>query len=139
MTTTEVAQESKTFFAVPPHYVACVNPGKAVLEGGIKATFGEKYLEFSPTSGPDKKTYGVITTDDPEKIAWLEKEIARGNDDLMTPEQFYDRTTPSEVKIRALRNEQEAAQRKLGVQNQILADLQSANPELYNKLVKSKK
>ncbi len=136
---TEVVQESKTFFAIAPHYAACVNPGKAVLENGIKATFGEKYLEFSPTSGPDKKTYGVVSTDDPEKIAWIEKEIAKGNDDLMTPEQFYERTTPSEVKIRALRNQQEEVQRKLGVQNQILADLQSTNPELYNKLTKGKR
>lgn len=136
---TEVVQESKTFFAIAPHYAACVNPGKSVLESGIKATFGEKYLEFSPTSGPDKRTYGVVTTDDPEKIAWLEKEIARGNDDVMTPEQFYERTTPSEVKIRALRNEQEAAKRELHVKNQIIADLQANNPELYAKLTKAKR
>lgn len=134
---TEVIQETKTYYAVAAHYAACVNPGKTVLQDGMKSTFGEKHIEFSPTAGPDKKTYGVASTEDPEKIAWIEREIANGNPDLMTPEQFFERTTPDEIKIKQLRNEQERITRELHVKNKILEDLASNNPELYNKTVKS--
>lgn len=128
-----------TFYCVSPHYAACVNPGREVLENGVKAKFGEKHLEFCPAAGPDKKTYGVLTTSDPEKIAWVQRQIDSGNRDFMTIEQFMDHTIPAEQKVKALREEQESMRRDLTMRNKILEDLANTNPDLYNKLVKNAK
>lgn len=128
--------ESKTFYCKSPHYAACVNPGKEVLEGGVKSRFGEKQLEFTPTAGPDRKTYGVIRTDDAEKIAFIEREIALGNPDFMTIEMFMEHTIPDKQKVETLRQQEEGLRRELGVRNQLLEDLAKSNPDLYNQLLK---
>lgn len=141
MPTTDQVQETplKTFYSMAAHYAACINPGKAVLEGGVKAVFGEKHIEFCPAAGPDKKTYGVISTDDPEKIAWVEKQIASGNRDLMTIEQFMELTIPAEDKVKLLRQQQEETRRELTMKNKILEDLANTNPQLYAQLTKGAK
>ena len=106
---------------------------------GKVARIGEKHISFLPTSGPDRKTYGVLTTGDPEKIAWLEDQIAKGNDEFMTPSQFAVHTTPAEERAAAWERIAQENKRQLGHTNQLLEDLKAQHPDVYAKMVAKQK
>lgn len=143
MSATAVAtpnQALKTFYCLRANYQACINPGESQLGPNGKVTrFGEKHLAFVPTAGPDKKTYGVLTTNDPERIAWIEAQIANGNEDFMTPQQFQVHTTPAEERAAAWERIAQENKRQLGHTNQLLEDLKTQNPDIYNKLMAKQK
>ena len=142
MSTAAVATpvEKKTFFCLRPHYQVCIKHGENMLTpNGKMARLGEKHLEFSPTAGPDKKSYGVITTSDPDKLEWLERQIANGNDEIMTMAQFQIHTTPAEERAAAWERIAQENKRQLGHTNQLLEDLKVQNPEVYKALTAKQK
>ena len=129
----------KTFYCVSPHYAACVNPGTEVFKEGKVSRFGEKHLTFSPMLAPDRRNYGVMTTSDPEKIQWIEEQIAQGNPDFFTPDTFFEHTTPPEEKARQWKEAATASMRELQVRNKLLEDLRERSPEVYAKVMEKQK
>ena len=82
-----------------------------------------------------------MTTDDPEKIAFIEEEIKAGNLTYLTPQQFAREITPDKVQIEQLErslSEARAKERQFEISNQLMADLKVQNPEMYNKLMKGR-
>lgn len=138
---TAIAEQTtmKTFYCRSAHYSACINPGIEVLKEGRTGRFGEKHLSFTPAMGEDRKTYGVLTTTDPEKIQWIEEQIAMGNPDFFTQEKFMEHVTPAEKRADQWQEAATAAMRELTNRNKLLEDLRTQNPELYAKLMAKQK
>jgi len=135
---TEEKVQPKTFYSRGSHLGVCINQGYNVAgEGGVHKRIGEKHIVFTPAT-PE---YGMMTTDDPEKIAFIEKEIKEGNLSYMTPQQFNKAITPKEAQIDQLERslaEARSKERQFEMSNQLMADLKAQNPEMYNKLMKGR-
>lgn len=135
---TEKKVQPKTFYSRGAHLGACINQGFNVPgEGGVHKRIGEKHLTFTPATGE----FGMIITDDAEKIEFIEKEIEAGNLTYLTPQQFAKAITPKEVQIDQLERslaEARSKERQFEMSNQLMADLKAQNPEMYNKLMKGR-
>lgn len=131
--------ETKQYYCKSSHYQACINPGQSLVSNGTVTRIGEKHVAFTPCVQAQGISIGVLSTDDPEVQAFLERELARGNPDFLDPQMFKEFITPAEQRVAEARGEAAKWQRELEMQNTLIADLATANPELYAKLVKQQK
>lgn len=46
--------------------------------------------------------YGILQTEDPDIIAWMEAAVKRGGDGIMSPDQFKAAVVPADQKINQL-------------------------------------
>lgn len=133
--------QTKTYYSRGGHRAVCITPGK-VIPGpdGVAVRLDDKHINFSPVAiiGAEGKQGGILTTSDPAVIAYLDGQIARGNIDFMTPEQWFDHITPTELKLEAERQQTAKVVRELEMKNSLLADLEKDNPDLYQKLMRKR-
>jgi hypothetical protein len=131
--------EAKTYYSRNPRYQACIRVGRLVVgPDGVPLRLDGKYVEFGPPGNvmPGGKTFGMLTTDDPEQIAWLDKQLQDGNMDFLTPEQYNIAIKSPEQRIEEQSQEIEGLSRKLELQNQLLADLARKNPQMFEDIAK---
>lgn len=126
---TATATEPKTYYSRGSHFSIVVSAGRtALLEGGVVGRVEEKLVEF----GPVGDGHGILVTDDPDTIAVLDRKVKQADGDVMTPEQYFERTTPPEKRVTELKGENARlaellaeTTRKLEDQNRLLADLKN--------------
>jgi hypothetical protein len=130
--------EAKVFYCTSPHYEACVDQGQQVMKDGHTARINENYLKFTPIGNQYNGIhFGMVSTADPQQIEFIEREIAKGNPDFMTPQMFKEAITPAEMKVQQLREQAAGMQRELVMSNKLIEDLRQKNPALYAQLSKN--
>lgn len=115
-------QVQREYYSTSRGLVLHPNAGKSVIQGGIISTErqGEKIVQFHEFG-----EYGRYLTSDPEEIKFLDEQIAKGRNDIFTPDVYNERITPDHVKIATLRNAHDANARQITEQNKLIQELQA--------------
>jgi len=92
---TAQVQEQKTYYSTSISMMIHPSAGEQVVQNGrLVGTFGEVIEHFVPCGD-----YGVLHTDNPITIKWIEKQIAAGRGDMITAEEYNRRITSPDVHI----------------------------------------
>lgn len=115
-------QVQREYYSTSRGLVLHPNPGKPIMQNGQLSSerAGEKIIQFHEFGD-----FGRYITDDPEEIAFLDQQIAKGRNDILTPDLYNDRVTPDSVKIDALRRAHGENERRLTEQNKLIQELQA--------------
>lgn len=113
--------ERKTFYSTAAHLQLHVNNGQQVMKNGAVEQHGEKLVEFAPLALGNGATFGVLSTNDPEVIEYVERQMATGRNDLLTAEQYLERSLSPEEKLSIERKAHRETERKLEESNRLLA------------------
>ncbi|HXI85279.1 MAG TPA: hypothetical protein VNL17_14455 [Verrucomicrobiae bacterium] len=92
--------ERRVFYSRNAGLCISANKGRKVMIDGELKRDGEKMIEFIPQ--PDD--YGQFVTEDPELIEFLERRVATVGD-VMLPEKYNELTTPLEMRVKELKDE----------------------------------
>lgn len=114
-------QVQREYYSTSRGLVLHPNSGKSVMQNGQLSSErqGEKIIQFHEFGD-----FGRYVTSDPEEIAFLDTQIARGRSDIMTPDVYNDKITPDEIKISALRRAYSDSERRISEQNKLIQELQ---------------
>lgn len=114
-------QVQREYYSTSRGLVLHPNFGKPVMQNGQLSSErqGEKIIQFHEFGD-----FGRYVTSDPEEIAFLDTQIARGRSDIMTPDVYNDKITPDEIKISALRRAHSDSERRISEQNKLIQELQ---------------
>ncbi len=109
---------AKTYFSTARNMMMHISAGTKSPLGTVGDRAGEKIAQFMQVGD-----FSRYVTDDPETIAYLDKQIASGRDDLLTPEQYQDRITPDHVKL----NAKDTLIRQLTEKNRLMQEIMDRN------------
>lgn len=114
------ATERKTFYSRSAGLTISINPqGSTFDKEGKLIKYNGKLVSFSPAGSK----YGVLTTNDPDAIEYIERQLAEGNPDYLTPEDFVRESTPADVRANQMETELSKAHRIIEEQNALLTKL----------------
>lgn len=115
-------QEQREFYSTSRGLVLHAKPGKPIIQNGILSSEreGEKIIQFQEFGD-----FGRYVTSDPEEIAYLEAQIAKGRTDIILPADYNERITPDHVKVATLKNAHDVQSRLITEQNKLIQELQA--------------
>jgi len=115
--------EAKTFYSRSAGMMISIDPSPAVYDlQGRKVSDGPGRVVSFTAAG---KNHGVLTTKDPGAIEYIERQMAEGNPDFLTPEEFVKENTPPETRVAAAEDKLAAAQRQIQEQNKLIESLRA--------------
>lgn len=118
-------KERKTYYSSAAALVERVTVGEHI-PGDHTNRLGEKLAEFSPIGARNAETkFGMLVTDDPDKIAHLDAAIASGRDDIFDEAEYHRRTIPPEQRAKSAEQAVADLQRTITAQNALIAKLQA--------------